>query len=192
MRERHADTVRFHKSHRPKMTVVRLVIGLLLLVFPAQLTVASEETNFSYVIDLRNEPYAIINFYRTSTNFNTPIEDYSISGSTTDSPVYLRIETNLSNTDVKFIADQFSCDGLAGVHPSYKLAVKPFGSSNPSSDEVHSPAFSQNHELTLNIGTGSVETYTYTISYSFEEDPSHIYPADSVFVSDLTVVVEVD
>lgn len=192
MRERHADTVRFHKSHRPKMTVVRLVIGLLLLVFPSQLTAVDTNVGFSYVIDLRNEPYATINFYRTSTNFNNPIEDYSISGSTTDSPVYLRIETNLSNTDVKFIADQFSCDGLAGVHPSYKLAVKPFGSSNPSSDEVHSPAFSQNHELTLNIGTGSVETYTYTISYSFEEDPSHIYPADSVFVSDLTVVVEVD
>ena len=192
MRERHADTVRFHKSHRPKMTVVRLVIGLLLLVFPSQLTAVDTNVEFSYVIDLRNEPYATINFYRTSTNFNNPIEDYSISGSTTDSPVYLRIETNLSNTDVKFIADQFSCDGLAGVHPSYKLAVKPFGSSNPSSDEVHSPAFSQNHELTLNIGTGSVETYTYTISYSFEEDPSHIYPADSVFVSDLTVVVEVD
>ena len=192
MREMHADTVRFHKSHRPKMTVVRLVIGLLLLVFPSQLTAVDTNVEFSYVIDLRNEPYATINFYRTSTNFNNPIEDYSISGSTTDSPVYLRIETNLSNTDVKFIADQFSCDGLAGVHPSYKLAVKPFGSSNPSSDEVQSPAFSQNHELTLNIGTGSVETYTYKISYSFEEDPSHIYPADSVFVSDLTVVVEVD
>ena len=195
MRERHADTVRFHKSHRPKMTVVRFVIGLLLLVFPTQLTAVDTNVGFSYVIDLRNEPYAIINFYRTSTNFNTPIgenEYYSISGSTNDSPVYLRIETNLSNTDVKLIAGQFSCDGLAGVHPSYKLAVKPFGSSNPSSDEVHSPAFSQNHELTLNIGTGSVETYTYTISYSFEEDPSHIYPADSVFVSDLTVVVEVD
>lgn len=192
MRERHADTVRFHKSHRPKMTVVRLVIGLLLLVFSSQLTAVDTNVEFSYVIDLRNEPYAIINFYRTSTNFNNPIgenENYSISGSTNDPPVYLRIETNSRNTEVKLTAAAFVSDTLAS--PSYKLTATPFGSSNPSSTGVQSPVFSQNHELTLNIGTGSVETYTYAISYSFENDPSHIYPADSVFTSSLTVVVEV-
>lgn len=192
MRERHADTVRFHKSHRPKMTVVRLVIGLLLLVFPSQLTAVGENVGFSYVIDLRNEPYAIINFYRTSTNFNTPIgenEYYSISGSTNDSPVYLRIETNTLATEVKLKAAAFESGTLAS--PRYKLTATPFGSSNPSSNGVESSEFKQNHELTLNIGTGSVKTYTYAISYSFENDPSHIYPADSEFTSSLTVVVEV-
>ena len=77
MRERHADTVRFHKSHRPKMTVVRLVIGLLLLVFPTQLTATtlktSSDTKFSYTLSLDSATYIAIEFYNNISG--DPIKD---------------------------------------------------------------------------------------------------------------------
>ena len=98
MRERHADTVRFHKSHRPKMTVVRLVIGLLLLVFPFQLaaTTNSESgaTTFSYILSLGSENYIAIEFYNNISG--DPIKDnfYEMEPDSSERGLYYSLETS--------------------------------------------------------------------------------------------------
>ncbi len=95
MRERHADTVRFHKSHRPKMTVARLVIGLLLLVFPSQLTAVGEpsyEMAFSYVLSYIGAVYH--NFYFTGAeDSSTALESASVDANGIAN-FFLHIETN--------------------------------------------------------------------------------------------------
>lgn len=186
MRERHADTVRFHKSHRPKMTVVRLVIGLLLLVFPAQLTVASEETNFSYVIDLRNEPYAKINFYRTSTS-DTPISEYPVS----DSPVYLGIETNMTDAKVTLTATSFT-SGTFPEFDDFTFTLDRLESVDDDEFPITSskPDGEERQTITINnYGTGSIDEEIFVVSFAIGSTSS--LPA-ATFTSTFTVTVEKD
>lgn len=104
MRERHADTVRFHKSYRPKMTVVRLVIGLLLLVFPSQLTATTSKTSstteFSYILSLDSEDYIAIEFYNNISG--DPIKDnfYEMEPDSSERGLYYSLETSYDELDV--------------------------------------------------------------------------------------------
>lgn len=114
MRERHADTVRFHKSHRPKMTVVRLVIGLLLLVFPAQLTAVSENLGFGYVLSYIGSVYHNI-YFTLNEDSAMEIESASVDANGIAN-FFLHIETN--DPTMKTVSLGFSSfgDGAPGVH----------------------------------------------------------------------------
>ena len=114
MRERHADTVRFHKSHRPKMTVVRLVIGLLLLVFPTQLTAVSETMGFSYVLSYIGSVYHNI-YFTLNEDSAMEIESASVDANGIAN-FFLHIETN--DPTMKTVSLGFSSfgDGSPGVH----------------------------------------------------------------------------
>lgn len=117
MRERHADTVRFHKSHRPKMTVVRLVIGLLLLVFPTQLTAVSETMGFSYVLSyigsVYHNIYFTLNEDGATEQTSVPVVD-SVTG-TKLANFFMHIETN--DSQMQYVSLEFSSfgDGTSGV-----------------------------------------------------------------------------
>lgn len=114
MRERHADTVRFHKSHRPKMTVVRLVIGLLLLVFPTQLTAVAETMGFSYVLSYIGSVYHNI-YFTLNEDSAMEIESASVDANGIAN-FFLHIETN--DPTMKTVSLGFSSfgDGAPGVH----------------------------------------------------------------------------
>lgn len=174
MRERHADTVRFHKSHRPKMTVVRLVIGLLLLVFPAQLTVASEETNFSYVIDL-SEKYAKIDFYRNlsdSRPIDTQTEVLDISETTSTLGVYIVIETNLSPCTINVSSTKFHSASLNIDLTDFKFELSDVDAQ--SSEKFESTGdgnggqkLPQGVTRILDSGNGRPDTLRYRFEYIF-------------------------
>ena len=188
MRERHADTVRFHKSHRPKMTVVRLVIGLLLLVFPSQLTAVGENVEFSYVIDFRNESYAKINFYRTSTS-DTPISEYPVS----DSPVYLGIETNMTDAKVTMEASAFTCDKFPNiVFDDFTFTLEKLEESDDDDFPITSSKLEGEKPQTIIInkyGTGSIDEEIFVVSFSIGSTSS--LPA-TTFTSTFTVTVQKD
>lgn len=114
MRERHADTVRFHKSHRPKMTVVRFVIGLLLLVFPTQLTAVAETMGFSYVLSYIGSVYHNI-YFTLNEDSAMEIESASVDANGIAN-FFLHIETN--DPTMKSVSLGFSSfgDGAPGVH----------------------------------------------------------------------------